>query len=221
MNTVMEYANILSSLPLFKNTKGTVLLQWLAEHVPTPVEMKNGEDVSTNVQRCLGILLQGQLEIHSADSEKNVILRTLSAPAVFGAASLFCQGEPPFSQIKAKSACSLLFVPLEAVQTLLGQDENFRYAYLTLLSDRVRFLNRKIQCFTAGSAERKLALWLISEDQKNIVLPSAISSLADMLDLGRASLYRALDKLEGEGLISRSGRTITVISQEKILEKYQ
>ena len=54
MNTVMEYANILSSLPLFKNTKGTVLLQWLAEHVPTPVEVKNvkvvsykGEEVET------------------------------------------------------------------------------------------------------------------------------------------------------------------------------
>ena len=221
MNTVMEYVNILSSLPLFKNTEGTVLLRWLAEHVPTPVEVKNGEDVSTNVQRCLGILLHGQLEIHSADNEKNVILRTLNAPAVFGAASLFCEGELPFSQIKTKSACSLLFVPLQAVQTLLARDTDFRNAYLTFLSERVRFLNRKIQCFTAGSAERKLALWLISEDQKTIVLPSAISSLADMLDLGRASLYRALDKLEGEGLISRSGRTITVISQEKILEKYQ
>ena len=107
------------------------------------------------------------------------------------------------------------------MRELLAQDEGFRDAYLVLLSDRVRFLNRKIQCFTAGSAERKLALWLISEDQKSIVLPSAIASLADMLDLGRASLYRALDKLEDEGLISRSGRTITVISQERILQKYQ
>ena len=221
MNTVLEYANVLSALPLFKNTDKTVLVKWLAEHVQAPVEAKKDEDVSSATQRCLGILLQGQLEIHSADNEKNVILRTLNAPAVFGAASLFCEGKPPFSQIKVKSTCSLLFVSLEAVQALLAKDEGFRNAYLSFLSDRVRFLNRKIQCFTAGSAERKLALWLISEDQQTIVLPSAISSLAEMLDLGRASLYRALDKLEGEGLISRSGKTITVISQEKILRKYQ
>jgi CRP-like cAMP-binding protein len=221
MNTVIEYANILSSLPLFENTDSSVLVQWLTKHVQTPVEIKSGMDVDAGDQRRLGILLQGQLEIHSADNEKNVILRTLNAPAIFGAASLFCEGAAPFSHIVAKSGCTLLLISLEAVRALLAQDEGFRDAYLTFLSDRVRFLNRKIQCFTAGSAERKLALWLISEDQKSIVLPTALSSLAEMLDLGRASLYRALDKLESEGLISRSGRTITVISQEKILQKYQ
>jgi CRP-like cAMP-binding protein len=221
MNTVTEYARTLSSLPLFKATTPFVLEQWLKTHVQAPVEIKSGTEVDSDGQRRLGILLQGQLEIHSADNEKNVILRTLNAPAVFGAASLFCESAEPFSQILAKSDCALLLISLDAVRGLLAQDEGFRDAYLSLLSDRVRFLNRKIQCFTAGSAERKLALWLISEDQKSIVLPSAIASLADMLDLGRASLYRALDKLEDEGLISRSGRTITVISQEKILQKYQ
>ena len=41
-----------------------------------------------------------------------------------------------------------------------------------------------------------------------------------MLDIGRASLYRALDKLEAEGFIRRAGREITVVSQDAILQKY-
>lgn len=221
MNTDTEYVKLLSSLPIFKRTDQAVLARWLSEHVQAPATVAAGKDLAPCHQRSLGILLEGQLEIHSADNEKNVILRTLSAPAVFGAASLFCQEESPLSHIKAKSNCTLFFISLEAVRTLLALDEGFREAYLAFLADRVRFLNRKIQCFTAGSAERKLALWLISEDQPTVALPASLSSLADMLDIGRASLYRALDKLEGEGLISRSGRTITVISQEKILQKYQ
>ena len=219
--TAMKHVNTLSSLPLFKKTDPTVLAQWLREYAQAPVEVNSNEEISAMARRSLGILLSGQLEIHSADSEKNVILRTLNAPAVFGAASLFCEEDLSFSHIFTTSACTLLFVSLEATKALLARDDGFRDAYLAFLSDRVRFLNRKIQCFTAGSAERKLALWLISEDQKSIVLPTSLSALADMLDIGRASLYRALDKLENEGLISRNGRTITVISQEKILQKYQ
>ena len=221
MNTVTEYVNILSSLPIFGRTDTKVLTRWLTEHVQPPVEVAAGEDVDSSYQHSFGILLEGQLVIHSADSEKNVILRNLKAPSVFGAASLFCQEELPFSHIQAKGRCKLLFASLDAVRTLLSSDEGFRDAYLAFLCDRVRFLNRKIQCFTAGSAERKLALWLLSEDQPTIVLPTSLSSLADMLDIGRASLYRSLDKLESEGMICRDGRKITVISQEKILQKYQ
>ena len=92
---------------------------------------------------------------------------------------------------------------------------------LSFLAGRVCFLNRKIQCFTAGSAERRLALWLLSEEEEVITLPSSLTTLSDMLDIGRASLYRALDKLEGDGLIRRNGREITLLSQENILKKYQ
>jgi CRP-like cAMP-binding protein len=89
------------------------------------------------------------------------------------------------------------------------------------LAGRVRFLNRKIQCFTAGSAERRLALWLLSEEEEVITLPSSLTTLSDMLDIGRASLYRALDKLENSGLISREGRNIALLSPDEILKKYQ
>jgi DNA-binding FadR family transcriptional regulator len=47
-----------------------------------------------------------------------------------------------------------------------------------------------------------------------------MSALSEMLDVGRASLYRALAKLEGDSLILRDGKTITVLDRDAMLSKY-
>ena len=86
----------------------------------------------------------------------------------------------------------------------------FLYHYLDFLSGRIRFLNRKIGYLTAGSAERRLALYLASFQKQELVLKDSISSLSELLDIGRASLYRAFDALEEQGLIRREGRSILV-----------
>ena len=208
----------LKQLPLFSKTASPVLEDWL-KTVPSPRIYPSGARIDDG-EPSLGVLLHGWAEITSADTGKSVLLRKLTAPGVFGAASLFCPEAPNFSRTEAKTACTVLQIPLDAVRALLSLDESFRDAYLTFLSGRVRFLNQKIRAFTAGSADRRLALWLISEESDVITLPTSISSLADMLDIGRASLYRALDKLEEEGLITRKGRTITLLSPSEIYQKY-
>ncbi len=221
MKDKKQIATLIGALPLFSRTAPHVLAAWLTDCAPTYETAVAGSDLSARNRSHLGLLLEGRAEIHSADNGRTVVLRTMNAPGVFGAASLFCEGELPLSRIEAKTACQVLYVPLDAVRRLLAEDEGFREAYLTFLAGRVCFLNRKIQCFTAGSAERRLALWLLSEEDQTVTLPASLSTLADMLDIGRASLYRALDKLEGDGLIRRNGREITVLSQDDILKKYQ
>ena len=47
-----------------------------------------------------------------------------------------------------------------------------------------------------------------------------MNSLCEMLNLGRASLYRAVDKLEADGCIKRNGKQITIINKELLLSKY-
>lgn len=209
----------LLALPLFSKTAPDTLRDWLRRYPGTAITLQTGEAATAQAERSLAILLEGRLEIQSSDSGRCVILRELCAPDLFGAAALFCEDDMPLSHVKAKSRCTLLYIGLEAVRALLAEDEGFRESYLAFLAGRVRFLNRKIRCFTAGSAERRLALWLAAEKEA-VPIPTSMSALADMLDIGRASLYRALDKLEGEGLIRRDGRTITVLSQEELLKKY-
>lgn len=94
------------------------------------------------------------------------------------------------------------------------------YNYLSFLSDRIDYLNKKITYITAGSAERKLATFFASFEKAEFELPVSFSSLSDMLDIGRASLYRALDKLVSDGCIERDGNDIKIINKALMLEKY-
>jgi DNA-binding PadR family transcriptional regulator len=41
-----------------------------------------------------------------------------------------------------------------------------------------------------------------------------------MLDIGRASLYRVLDKLESDGFIERKNKTIILKNEKEMLNRY-
>ncbi len=171
--------------------------------------------------KCLGVLISGTAAVLSTDRGRTVLLRTLAASDVFGAAALFCPEDLPLSRIEASSPCSVLFFSFSAIDGLLAADPACRGAYLRFLSGRIRFLNRKICCFTAGSAQRRLSLWLAAEEHDTVTLPGSLSSLAELLDIGRASLYRALDHLTDPGAITRNGRQITIISRELLTKELE
>ena len=220
----MEYTQILDflkRLPLFSTASETTLTSALCSRGARIQTAEVGEKIEIRGQKHLGILLSGRAQIRSTDGERTVILRSIRAGEVFGAASLFLKQAPPLSRIEALESSKVLFFDLDAVRTMMREDDAFLDAYLTFLAGKVQFLNQKIRCFTAGSAERRVALWLTTEEQERILLPDSLSALSDTLDIGRASLYRALDKLEADGLIQRHGREITLLSRDAILKKYQ
>ncbi len=210
----------LTNVSLFAGTRRETILSVLTACHPTMLAVDAGEQMAPQTN-ALGILLSGKAQICSADDGKNVILRTLRDGDVFGAASLFLNDAPPLSQITAQERCTVLLLDRAAVRMLMQQDAAFLDAYLAFLAGRVQFLNKRIRCFTAGSAERRLALWLAAEEHDALTLSGSLGALADTLDIGRASLYRALDKLEAQGLITRQGRTIHIVSRTKLLEIYQ
>ena len=220
----MDHTKILSflkTLPLFSSTSQEALSQALDGGEANIHRLSAGLCMENSAEKSLFVLLQGRAQIRSTDEERTVILRTLQPGAVFGAAALFLKDAPPLSVIEATEDCSILSLGASAVRTLMQRDGAFLDAYLTLLAERVRFLNHKIKCFTGGNAERRVALWLLGEEEDSISLPVSLRAMSDTLDIGRASLYRALDKLEAQGLIKRDGRRITLLSRDSLRLKYE
>ena len=85
-------------------------------------------------------------------------------------------------------------------------------SYIAFLSQRIRFLNRKIDSFTAPSAREALLRHLLEIHRDGAAeITGGYSQLARTLNIGRASLYRALDALEAEGCIRRDGKCITIL----------
>ena len=216
-SALSELSEFLQSVPLFRDAAPGTLSEVLRTHGATIESAEAGETILRGDGAALIVIRSGRVRIRSTDDERNLVLRTAGPGEVIGAAALFLRQTPPFSHVEAMTRAEAVLLGFDTVHALLRADERFMDAYLAFLADRVRFLNQKIRCFTAGSAERRLALWLAGENEQT---PVSLTALSDMLDIGRASLYRALDKLEAEGFIRRAGREITVVSQDAILQKY-
>lgn len=172
------------------------------------------------LERAAGLILSGGANVTTKDPTKPSLLRILREGEIFGVSNLFCD-EPFTTCITAVKKCRVFFLPREAVLALLSTDPLFLSKYLEFLCNRVGFLNRKIGYLTAGSAERRLALYLSSYGTNDILPEVSFSSLSDLLDVGRASLYRAFDRLEADGFIRKEGRRITVLNSEAMQKAYQ
>ncbi len=166
-----------------------------------------------------GLILAGKATVTTPDPARNTLLRFLEPGAFFGIANLFSD-RPYISRIAADGPCRALLIPESAIRTLLENDRDFLYRYLDFLSGRIRFLNQKIGYLTAGSAERRLALYLLSRGDRTVFLTDSISSLSELLDIGRASLYRAFDKLSEDGYIQKDGRQLTLLDPDGMLRAY-
>ena len=175
-----------------------------------------GEEIPTanRSQHLLGILLSGLAIAYAPDPGKSVILRTIPPGNPFGIAVLFAK-ESPVSLLRAKKDSEVLFLTPGTVKALLTESPEFLENYILFLSGRIRFLSRRIACYTAGSAERKLACYLLSlppseTDPETVLLDVSMTELSDLLDLGRASLYRAFDRLTSDRLIFRNDRSVRI-----------
>lgn len=213
--------NRIFSAPLFQEADKKTVIRTLEEHGCFARCFCDGEVLMSpeEEQKRIGILLKGSALVTTPDPSKETLLRFLEPEEPFGIANLFLDA-PFVSVIRAHGTCKAFFITKEAVCALLEQDRGFLYGYLSFLSGRICYLNRKIGYLTAGNAERRLALYLASYQADLFTLKTSISALSELLDVGRASLYRAFDKICEDGLIEKEGRKIRIQNREALLQAY-
>ena len=162
-------------------------------------------------QRVVGLVLKGTATAEPCGGSDNALLRLLCAGDMFGIANLYAENEPFPSIIKAKTVAHILFLDAGRFKWLIETDGNALRAYLSFMSKKIVYLNKKISTLTAGSAEKKLALYLCENSRDGSFLADVpMSALAELLGVGRASLYRAMDTLERSGAITKNGKTIII-----------
>ena len=219
--TKKESEKIFNS-PIFCGVHIANATEIFEKHGCHAVDFEDGDTILSQKEssRTAGIFLAGEAVATTADDSKNTLLRFFETGDFFGIANLFTD-ETYVSSIRAKKRCRVFFFTEEALRELLESDKTFLYNYLKFLSSRICYLNRKIRYLTAGSAERRLALYLSSFRQDTIELDASLSSLSELLDIGRASLYRAFDTLIADGYIEKNGRTIRLLAPDAMIRDYQ
>ena len=172
------------------------------------VNYSPGEIMQNNKTLCkIGIIIKGKAIIKSGDD--GVIIRTLSINDVYGAACLF-DTPKHLTIVKAVTDCTVITMNKEFVEDCILEEKTVSINYIEFLAKRISFLNTKINAYTAKSAENKLYTYLLQlpREENVINLRIDMSTIAKMIGIGRATLYRAFDKLEKNGLITRNDKQI-------------
>ena len=158
-------------------------------------------------QRCLGVVTEGTVRVDKGE----LLMSTLRRGDLFGAAALFNDRPDYATTLTARTPCRVLLLPQALVEELMGRFPEVCRSYVAYLSERIRFLSGKIDALTAGSAERKVAQYLLSRlDGEWAELDCSATGLAQRLGVSRASLYRALDALEARGAVRRAGKRFRI-----------
>ena len=199
--------------PIFLDVAEDVMERFFSEDSVKETEFLPDEIIhsSHSGEIRIGILLSGTARVHTATAEQS-LLRTMQSGNMFGIANLYAEEEPFPSMIVAAERCRVLFLDCDAFKRLIDQDATARHNYLAFQSKKIVYLNRKIMTFTAGSAEKKLALFLLENEVDGVVTPPvSMSRLSELLCMGRASLYRATDQLAERGLIEKQEKKLLLL----------
>ena len=173
---------------------------------------QKGDRVFYEQGGALGVLLSGKVCVGGRRDRHKLVLNEMYPGVVFGFSSLF-EGEKHFeTDICACRKSEVL------IEELLGLERRVGRNIIALQAEKIRFLNEKVLSFSSSDNEKKLLLYLealpASEEGRREV-PLGMSALSARLSMGRASLYRAFDRLEEENMIRREGRAVYILSPEK------
>lgn len=204
---------------LFRGSPPSVLTRILAVSDCTAADYEKNDVVydKTNFSRSLGIVLDGRLRVTKENADKRpIVMSTLQRGALFGAAALF-NSEPEYAtKVTAIERSRVLFLPQRLIKRMIEREPDIAENYIRYLSERILFLNRKIYFLTAGTAEQRLAGFLLDNLAvgEYSEMPMPMHRLADALNMSRASLYRAFDELTESGAVSKQGKLVCINNAE-------
>lgn len=163
----------------------------------------------------LGLILSGTVLVRSHEETRNpVVMNRLHSGEIFGAAALFEEVETDYvTQLVAQEPVTVRFITQEQMSSLFLRFPQTAQNYIRFLSGRIRFLNRKLSTLTGGSAVSRLYRYCLSHQDEDgtVPFPKSMTELSRVLNMGRSSLYRALDTLSAEGILVRNGKQYRLI----------
>ena len=195
---------------LFKGLKYSEISSFFENESFTVQNFSSGQVLHSNTDsNKIGIILSGRAVIKSSDD--GVIIRKLFANDIFGAASLF--DTPSYlTFVVAVTDGAMITLGKKFIEKCINNSSTLAMRYISFLSTRINFLNSKISAYTAKSAENKLYAFLLQLPRENNVIELNVNmaTIAKMIGIGRATLYRSFDKLISQGLIIKNEKNIII-----------
>ena len=220
----IKVQTFLSRLPLF-NEVDAPALDILAAST-TELHVARGEIIFQRGSPCVGfhIVIYGQVKLAFTSPQGGEKVVEIIGPGhSFGEALMF-MNKPYIVFAQALSDCLLLHVSKDAVFRELERDATFSRKMLAGLSRRLHGLICDVENYSLRSGTQSVIGYLLPRDEEinlhtaehQITLPVSKTILASRLNLTPEHFSRILHDLSEQGLISVSGKNITIPDIEKL-----
>jgi CRP-like cAMP-binding protein len=211
----------LKNSQLFKNIDQTEV-EDMIKSFPIKKYAKNsyianeGDDCSG-----LGVIISGKIEVLNIfPSGKSITITHFEKNHIFGEAILFSKSHKYPVDLLAKSDCEVLFINKKSLMNMMKRNPEIMSNYMTLLSERLLMMNKKIRVLSLDTIRKKVCNFLISEykKQKSNYLEIGVSKkeMAERMGVQRPSLSRELIKMQSDGLIEMDKNIIKIFDIEDI-----
>ena len=200
------------------NGLGRTEISEIISNFSKPLTFKKGETVYSKhkFSNAIGYIIKG-VAVANSDNKNEAHLKTFQKGMSFGAAALFGGGNSYISTITAKTDLEILFITEDELLSLFEKYPQTAVNYIAFLSEKVRFLNKKLNAVSSNGAENTVYKYLTSlaDDDGEVKAFKNMTLVSRTLGISRASLYRALSSLEAQGYIIKENNKIKVIYDEK------
>lgn len=170
----------------------------------------------THFQRALYVVTRGECDVLQGNGDSRVTLNTLHTGDSFGVVSLFSGRDVYPTTVVARRETEVIVLSRADVERMMNACPRISVNLIMFLTNRVEFLNSRLAALTEPTVTRKVASHLLAARPAEgaPVIELNRKHTAEVLNCGRASLYRALDELENHGLIACEGSKIHLVSPE-------
>lgn len=177
---------------------------------------KRGEAISEvqNSFDCVGLIISGSASVFSTEHGAVSISKEGTE---FGICNIFVKDSMP-TTLKARVQTKVLFIPKDEFAALLASDSSLMYRYVKLCNEKMVYLAKRLKLISVAGSLERFAVWLMMSANESEAKIVSKDELARQLCLSRASLFRAIAKLEADDIITSSGDKIIIKDEKRLSE---
>ncbi len=208
---------VLSESTLFKNVSEKDINEFLDQSGSKVKSYEKG-DIIFNLGEepmYIYILLNGSVSINKYTFSGNAVMLTSieKKGEMFGEVYAFLNNQDySFFTMANVKGTEVLLIP----KTFFSMEKSSTISnnLLTIFAEKAYFLTEKVKILSIGSLRQKLAMMISNgiDENNTYTFPFNRESLASYLGVARPSLSRELNNMADEGIISLSGKTVTVVN---------
>lgn len=169
-------------------------------------------------------LFKGKVKIFkNGVGGRSQIIRIIRPMQYFGYRAFFAR-EPYITSASAFESCTVCFIPMEVIETLLKRNAPLALFFVRLLAVDLGIADQRVVNLTQKHVRGRLAESLLflkesygmEEDGATINIYLAREDLANLSNMTTSNAIRTLSMFVNERLITIDGRKIKIIDEERL-----